>query len=46
MVTKKTPTLYKKYNYRIMWSDGKKGVENYASGKDTRVDSWVLLRKE
>jgi len=51
-VTRATPRLFKKFNYRIQWADNTKGpaslkVDNYAHGEDAAFDSWVLLvRKE
>ena len=51
-VTRATPRLFKKFNYRIQWADNSKGpasltVDNYAHGEDAALDSWVLLvRKE
>ena len=48
IVTSVTPRLFKKFNYRIVWSDGSKGpaklsVENYGYGSDARYNSWVIL---
>jgi hypothetical protein len=46
-----TPRLVKKFNYRIVWSDGSKGpaklaVDNYAHGDDARYNSWVILKQK
>ena len=48
VVTNATPRLVKKFNYRIVWSDGSKGpaklsVENYGYGSDARNNSWAIL---
>ena len=49
-ITNATPRLVKKFNYRIVWSDGKKGpaklaVSNYGHGEAARFDSWVILQQ-
>ena len=46
IVTKDTPRLIKKFNYRCVWADGSRGpamlgVQNYAYGPDARFNSWV-----
>lgn len=48
-VTKSTPQLFKKFNFRVTWADGSKGptkldVESYAYGSDARYNSWVVLK--
>ena len=48
VITKKTPQLFKKFNFRLVWSDSSKGPasltpETYASGPDARFNSWVML---
>ena len=48
VITKKTPQLFKKFNFRLVWSDGSKGPasltpEAYASGPTARFNSWVIL---
>ena len=50
VITKSTPQLFKKFNYRIAWADGSKGpsklaVESYAQGSDARYNSWVILKR-
>ena len=47
-ITKSTPRLFTKFNYRITWADktkgpSKLGVENYAHGADACYNSWVIL---
>ena len=49
IITRATPRLFKKFNFRIIWTDGSKGpaslaVDNYGSGTDARFNSWVLLK--
>ena len=49
VITAATPRLFKKFNYRVMWADGKKGpmklsVDSYAFGSAARFNSWVILR--
>ena len=51
VITEKTPQLFKKYNFRVMWADGTKGptkltVETYAYGDAARHDSWVILKEK
>ena len=51
VITKKTPQLFKKFNFRLVWSDGSKGPasltpEAYASGPTARFNSWVILTQE
>ena len=41
VITQSTPRLFKKFNFRIVWSDGSKGpanlaVSNYGYGADAR----------
>ena len=48
VITKSTPRLFQKFNFRIVWTDGSKGpanlaVSNYGFGADARYDSWVIL---
>ena len=48
IITRATPRLFKKFNFRI-WTDGSKGpaslsVDNYGSGTHARFNSWVLLK--
>ena len=48
IITKDTPRLIKKFNYRCMWADGSKGpamlgVQNNAYGPDAHFNSWVVL---
>lgn len=48
IITQATPRLFRKFNYRILWSDGSKGpamldLSNYGHGVHARYDSWVLL---
>ena len=48
-ITRSTPRLFLKFNYRITWADNNKGpsklgVENYAYGIDARYNSWVILK--
>ena len=48
VVTKDTPRLFKSFNFRCIWADGKSGpaklgVDNYAYGPDARLNSWVIL---
>ena len=48
VITRSTPRLVKKFNFRVVWSDGSKGpanlaVSNYGYGADARYDSWVIL---
>ena len=50
-LTHATPRLFKKFNYRITWSDGAKGpanltLDNYSYGTTARYNSWCLLQKE
>jgi hypothetical protein len=50
VITNKTPKLFKKFNFRLVWSDGHKGpaalaAERYASGPEARFNSWVILTK-
>ena len=49
-ITNSTPRLFKKFNYRITWSDNSKGpsklaAESYAYGADARYNSWVILKQ-
>lgn len=49
VITKDTPRLFAKFNFRVAWSDGSKGpakldVHSFAHGPHARVDSWVLLK--
>ena len=53
VVTSATPQFFKKFNYRMIWSDGprRKGpaqltVENYGYGAHARYDSWVILKAD
>ena len=48
IITQATPRLFKKFNFRIIWTDGSKGparlsVDNYGSGTHARFNSWVIL---
>ena len=48
-ITRSTPRLFLKFNYRITWADNSKGpsklgVETYAHGVDARYNSWVILK--
>ena len=50
VVTQKTPQLFKKFNFRVIWSDGGKGpvkldAASYACGPDARFNSWVVLEE-
>ena len=50
-ITRSTPRLYAKFNYRIVWSDGARGpaklaVDNYAFGEHAAYSSWVILSPE
>ena len=45
------PRLFKKFHYRINFSDGGKGpatlpLDNYASGEDPAYNSWCLLERD
>ena len=47
-ITNSTPRLFKKFNFRIVWSDGSKGpaklsVDNYGHGEAARYNSWVIF---
>ena len=49
VITQKTPQLFKKFNYRVVWADKSKGpsklaVESYAFGESVRLNSWVILK--
>lgn len=49
VVTKSTQQLFKKFNFRVVWSDNSKGpaklaVENYSHGSAAKIDSWVILK--
>ena len=49
MITKNTPQLFKKFNYRVVWADKCKGptklaVDSYGFGESrARFNSWVIL---
>eukprot|EP00966_Prymnesium_polylepis_P294947 6811102-Prymnesium_polylepis.1 len=49
VITKKTPQLFKKFNYRVIWADNQKGpsklgVDSYGfHGESARINSWVIL---
>ena len=50
-ITRATPRLFAKFNYRIVWSDGARGpaklaVDNYAFGEHAAYSSWVILSPE
>lgn len=50
VITRKTPRLFKKFNFRMVWADGTKGpaklaAESYAFGADARYNSWVILEQ-
>ena len=50
VITATTPRLFKKFNFRLVWSDTSRGpaslrVENYAFGLDARLNSWVILEQ-
>ena len=49
VITQKTPQLFKKFNYRVVWADKSKrtsklAVESYAFGESVRLNSWVILK--
>ena len=49
VITNKTPQLFKKFNYRVVWADKSKGptklgVDNYAFGESAGLNSWVILK--
>ena len=55
VITEKTPQLFKKYNFRVMWADGTKGPTKAHSrnlcirrcyGDAARHDSWVILKEK
>tara|TARA_B110000027_G_C15837961_1_gene177120 strand:- start:104 stop:502 length:399 start_codon:yes stop_codon:yes gene_type:complete len=48
VIDKSTPRLCKKFNYRLVCSDGSKGpaklsADYYAHGSNARYNSWVIL---
>eukprot|EP00966_Prymnesium_polylepis_P336783 7391746-Prymnesium_polylepis.1 len=48
IITQRTPQLFKKFNFRVVWADKSKGpcklaVESYAFGESARLNSWVML---
>ena len=48
VITRSTPQLFKKFNFRITWADNTKGpskleAESHAHGSDARYNSWVIL---
>ena len=51
-ITKATPKLFKKFNYRVEWiADKAKGpanlpLDNYSHGPTAPYNSWCLLQKE
>ena len=50
-LTSATPRLFKKFNFRVKWSDGSKGpanlpLDNYSHGPTAPYNSWCLLQKE
>ena len=50
MVAKNTPRLFKKYNVRIKWGDGREGpaflkVADYKHGPDVPFDSWFFCTR-
>ena len=50
-ITSATPRLFKKFHYRINFSDGGKGpatlpLDNYASGEDAAYNSCCLLERD
>ena len=47
-LTKDTPRLFNKFNYRVVWADQTKGpamlaVANYGFGEYAAYSSWVIL---
>ena len=49
VITQKTPQLFKKFNYLVVWAEKSKGpsklaVESYAFGESVRLNSWVILK--